>query len=774
MKVTDGPNGARGAQGSMGPSSACFPSGIALGATWNPELVEQVGQALGEDTRTKDADILLAPTVNIQRSPLSGRNFEFYSEDPYLTSRMAVAYINGLQSRGVGACIKHFVCNDSEFERNSMSSEVGERPLREIYLRPFETAIREAAPWAVMSSYNKINGTWASENDSLLRGILKGEWGFEGIVMSDWMGTYTAAVPGGGLDLEMPGPGRWMGATALEAVCSGAVGEVIIDDKVRRMLRTLVKAGRFERPQFQPEQAVDRPEHRAIARQAAGEAIVLLKNEGGTTLPLRAANLKSIAVIGSHAAHPQVLGGGSTFVTPHTMVTPLEAIRQRVGPGVEVGYALGCPLHKLTPLLDMGLLEAGSLRLELFDNLTLSGEPAETTVVQRSAIEWTDALLTKVDRHKFSARLTASFMAPESGCYTFGLEGSGQSRLLVEDGLVVDCWSDRTSHSRPRPNEEKRGELELKAGQSATLRVEFALESSFPWRRLRIGCTSPLPADPICEAVTLAKRSEVAIVFAGLTAEWESEGFDRPDLELRGAQVELIERVAAANPHTIVVLTTGSPVRMPWLDKVPAVLQTWFAGQEAGPAAADVLFGDRCPSGKLPQTFPQRLQDNPATLNYPGENGKVLYGEGLFVGYRYYDKKEIAPLFPFGYGLSYTSFAYRALTLDADAFHPGQPVGFNLEVENTGPVAGQEVVQVYLRDVRSRLVRPEQELKAFTKVALAPGERTIVRFSLDERALSYYDPSVPGWVAEPGVFELRVGASSRDIRLVGQFELMSQ
>ncbi|MGB7539060.1 MAG: glycoside hydrolase family 3 C-terminal domain-containing protein, partial [Anaerolineales bacterium] len=659
LKVTDGPNGARGADGSMAPASACFPAGVALAATWNPELVERVGRALGEETRAKGAHLLLAPTVNIHRSPLSGRSFEFFSEDPFLTSRMAVAYIHGVQSQGVGACIKHFVCNETEFQRRSLSSEVGERPLREIYLAPFQAAVREADPWAVMSSYNKLNGVSASENEYLLQDILRGEWGYQGLVMSDWYGTYSPRIVGSGVDWEMPGPARWMGEEGLRAVREGRVREAVIDEKVGRLLRTLQKAGCFENPVLQPERSIDKPEHRILAREAAGEAIVLLKNSG-RLLPLDLKKLKSIAVIGENAMRAQIMGGGSASVTPHYAVSPLEGIRRKAGDAVKVEYAIGCDIQRKLPLLDPEWLTTengkNGLTVEFFDNSTLAGEPVEKIIIDRMAITFTDRMLANLNPGKYSARMTAAFTPPESGRYGFGLEGSGIYRLFVDEAKVVDCWTDRPAFMLTDILPEKRGEIELRAGRPYPLRIEYASEVVPPRRHLRIGCRPPIPADSIRQAAALAARSDMAIVFAGLTSEWESEGGDRPDMELRGAQVELIEKVAAANPNTIVVLNTGSPIAMPWLAEIPAVLQAWFAGQEAGNAVADVLFGGVNPSGKLPLTFPQRLEDNPAFINYPGERGQVVYGEGLFVGYRYYDKKEIAPLFPFGYGLSYTSF----------------------------------------------------------------------------------------------------------------------
>ncbi len=770
IKVTDGPNGARGAQARGGPSSVCFPVGIALAATWNTELVERVGVALGEETKAKGAHILLAPTVNIHRSTLNGRNFECYSEDPYLSGKMATAYVNGLQSQGVGACIKHFVCNDSEFERFTSSSEVSERALREIYLTPFRMAQRDAKPWAVMSSYNKINGVWASENPYTLLDILKGEWEFDGIVMSDWYGSNSVDVANGGLDLEMPGPARWMGDKVLQAVEAGEVSEEVIDDKVRRLLRTIARAGAFEQPEAAPEQAIDKPEHRRLVREAAGEAIVLLKNDK-TTLPLDPDKLNSLAVIGSNAKSAQVQGGGSAHVTPHYVVTPYDGILDRVGGQVKVGYEIGCPIHKMPPLIDTAHLTTcdgsrNGLCVQYFNGWDLLVPPVYTDIVEETELAWFgDLPHADIDPIKFSATLTGVFVPPETGTYTFGLTSAGLSRLFIDGEKRIDNWD------APTPQSAQFAEIEMAAGQPYRLRIEYGWEGESQWRAVRLGGTLPMPSDPIADAVALAQKSDVAIVFAGLTDEWESEGGDRQDMELCGDQVELIERVAAANPNTIVVLNTGSPVTMDWLDQVAAVVQAWYPGQELGNAVADVLFGDVNPSGKLPQTFPKRLRDNPAYLNYPGENGLVYYGEGIFVGYRYYDEKGIEPLFPFGHGLSYTTFAYGNLGLDAAEYLPGDEIRISVDVANSGERAGKEIVQLYVRDVECRLARPEKELKAFAKVALEPGESKTVTFTLDQDALSFYDPAREQWVAEAGEFQVLVGSSARDIRLTERFVL---
>lgn len=771
LKMTDGPNGARGARGSGGPSSACFPVGTALAATWDTALVERIGRALADEVKSKGAHLLLAPTVNIQRTPLAGRDFECYSEDPLLTGRLAVAYIRGVQSNGAGACIKHFVCNDSEYERMSMSSDVAERPLHEIYLTPFRMAMAEARPWAVMSAYNKLNGTWCSENRGLLVDILKREWGFDGIVVSDWGGTYSPRAALGGLDVEMPGTARWMGKPVWEAVEAGTLPVDEIDDKVRRLLRTLERAGAFEHPELPAEQADDRPEHRQLIREAAGEAIVLLKNEKGL-LPLSAGHTAArIAVIGENAMWAQVHGGGSSQVTPHYAVSPLEGIRERAGAD-GVRYALGCTIHRSVPLIPRAWLAAedgtpGCLSVTTFGHPDLSGSPIQSGYSRSTELTWHGATMPQVEGG-FSVRLAGTLTSPWGGPTTFGLRGSGPVRLLIDGRVVVDNSGPEAAH------QERSADMELAAGRAYALSVEFRSTSEGEWRYVRLGCGPAEPAGALEAAVALAAESDVAIVVAGLTPDWESEGFDRPDLSLPGRQAELIEAVAAANPNTVVVLNCGAPVEMPWLERVRAVLQAWYPGQEAGHALADVLFGDANPSGKLPMTWPRRLKDTPAYINYPGENGHVLYGEGLFAGYRYYDKRDVEPLFPFGYGLSYTTFEYGHLRLSTAECGPGDEVVAGVDVTNRGPRAGREVVQLYVRDVECSLARPDKELKAFGPVTLQPGETRTVTLTLGPEAWRFYDPARGGWVVEPGEFEVLVGGSSRDIRLAARLRVVAE
>lgn len=783
MKVTDGPNGARGASWVGDVTSACFPVGIALAATWNPELIYRIGQALAHETRSKGASVLLGPTVNIHRSPLNGRNFECYSEDPYLSARIAVAYIQGLQAEGVAACVKHFVCNDSEFERQTISSEVGERALREIYLPPFKAAAQEAGAWSLMSAYNRINGVYAAENALLLRDILKGEWGWDGLVMSDWFGTRsTVESANAGLDLEMPGPAQWMGDKLLKAVQDGQVEEAVVDDKVRRLLRLMIRTGALDATEIPVERATPSPEQSALLREAAADGLVLLKNERNV-LPLDASKTERLAIIGPTAKVGLIQGGGSASVTPHYTVTPFDGVFSRAGQSLEIGYEIGCASYKMVPVLEPRLVRSAStggepgLKAEFFANPSFEGAPVFTRTYRTLRLMWTDAVAPGIEPHRFSARLSGVFTAQERGVYTFSLVSAGLSRLFIDDREVVDNWTEQTSGDEffGSGSSEVTGQAELVAGQTYQLRVDFSAGKQSLMDALRIGCMPPVPADAADRAARLAAESDVALVFVGLGGEWESESYDRQTMDLPPEQNELIAKVAAANPNTVVVLNTGSPVAMPWLDSVAAVLQAWYPGQEAGNAIADVLFGAVDASGRLPQTFPKRLEDNPAFINYPGENGKVTYGEGIFVGYRYYDKKKIEPLFPFGHGLSYTTFEYSDLHIDpstvesADGIDVRVDVGVN--VTNTGARRGQDVVQLYVHDAASALMRPEKELKAFAKVRLEPGETQTVRFSLNAEALSYYDPAKRGWVAEAGTFEVLVGRSAADIRARGTFVL---
>jgi beta-glucosidase len=752
LKVTDGPSGARGEQWSGRPS-ANFPCGSALGATWNPDLVCEIGVRLGVETKRKNAHALLAPTVNIHRHPLAGRNFECYSEDPFLSARIAVAYITGVQSQGVSCTVKHFVANDSEFERMTISSEVDERTLREISLVPFEAAVTEAGTWALMTAYNKVNGTYMSEHGPLLT-MLRDEWQFDGVVMSDWYGTHsTADAANAGLDLEMPGPPQWFGEKLADAVRAGAVEETVLDDKVRRVLTLLERTGRLDDEPVREEECIDDPVDRELARRAAAESFVLLANDG-EVLPL-APDVKVLAVIGPNADATNIQGGGSARVTPHTPVSPLAGLRARFArDGVEVAYERGCDSFKHTPVLDERALR-GPLRAEYFAGRERAGEPVHVESSGRALFTYIGPVGHGVPT-EFSMRISGTVVAPESGEWTFSLVQVGRARLLLDGEVLVDNWhpEGRSDAFMGFGSAEVANTIELTAGEAHTIEVEFLPPGGLGG--LQIGCRPPAPADLMDRAVALARRSDAVVCIVGTDGDWETEGNDRESMALPAPQDELVRAVAAANPNVVVVVNAASPVGMPWVDDVGAVMQCWFPGEEWGNALADVCSGDVSPSGKLATTIPAWIEDTPAFKNYPGEVGAVRYGEGVFVGYRWYDAREFEPRFCFGHGLSYTSFELSEPTWDGRVLR--------LQVANTGLRRGAEVVQCYVRDVDASVERPVQELKAFAKVWLDPGEARDVELVLGERAFAFWDVAAHDWTVEPGEFELRIGTSSRDIR----------
>ncbi len=763
IKVTDGPNGARGS-GASGASAASFPVGSALASSWNTGLIRDVGRALGQEARSKNAQVLLGPTVNLHRTPLGGRNFECYSEDPYLSGHIACAFIDGVQAESVGACIKHFVCNDSEFERHTISSDVDERTLRELYLTPFELAVRHAGPWTVMSSYNRVNGTYTSSHRNLLRDVLKDEWGFDGVVISDWGAALeTEANLSGGLDLEMPGPTRTRGEALEAAVRDGRVAETDVDDAVRRMLRLIARSGRFANPEPQPERSEDRPEHRALARRAAAEGMVLLKNAG--MLPLDPERIRRLAVLGPNAERGQIQGGGSSAVFPHYQVMPLEGIRQ--AGNWQVDHAPGCFNHKYLPMPGPGMLtfdgEPGA-RLSLF--AAGDSTPALTRQVELGFSPVGGLALNMMAGNRvgaeFTARLEADLVPEQSGEHAFGLLSSGLARLYLDDEVLIDNWTDQQPGDAffGQGSTEKRAAASLEAGRCYRYRIEYQSRPGTMISGVRYGILPPQPDDLTAEAVAAAGQADAALLVVGSNADWETEGNDRTSLELPGAQNALIEAVLDANPNTVIVLNTGAPVAMPWLERAGAVIQAWLPGQEFGNALADVLCGAVNPSGRLPCTIPRRLEDTPAFTSYPGEAGHVLYGERGFVGYRWYDSRAIEPLLPFGHGLSYTTFHYHPLRLSAH----GDGVQIDVDIENSGARAGQEVVQVYVAPGASRVQRPDQELRAFAKLSLEPGEVRTATLTLTPRDFAIWDVAGGAWLREAGAYEIRVGASSRDIR----------
>ncbi len=778
LVMTDGPHGVRanrtGPERMHGPATS-FPTGVSMASSWDPDLIHRVGVALADETRALGCDILLAPCVNIVRTPLAGRNFESYAEDPYLAGRIATAYVQGIQSRNVGTSVKHYACNNQEHERFRGNSELDERTMREIYLPAFEAAVKEGQPWTVMCAYNRINGVYASQHNHLLNEILKQEWGFDGLVVSDWGANHTIFESvAGGLDLEMPGPAKYYGSLLVEAVRNWQVEESAIDHAARRILRVLARSGKLDGQDALPAGAVNTPGHQALARELAEASVVLLKNDAAT-LPLDGQALRTVAVIGPNSAEARIGGGGSSYLEPPYRVSPLDGLRAALGPDVEIVYEQGCDNYVELPALRPDVLapsqgDGQGLWGTYYGNTQFAGTPQ----AQRLDAElgfWHLDLPAGVTSDAFSVRWEGTLSVPDGGRYAFRLATSGTCRLYLDGALIAEVERDPQAPSRwVATSEEMHRRLE--AGRGYAIRVDYVHPADVRRRILYVQCAyTPEPDERPQRAAELAAQADVAIIFAGMPRGFESEGRDRPHMRLPGPQDELIRAVARANKRTIVVLNCGAPVEMPWIDDVPAVMLAYYPGQEGGNALANLLLGHVNPSGRLSVTYPKRYEDNPTYINYPGAR-EVHYGEGIFVGYRYYDQVGVEPRFPFGFGLSYTTFAYSAFDVPAEAV-AGESVEVSVTISNSGDRAGKEVVQLYVRDVESSLVRPPKELKSFAKVALEPGESMVVRFTLDRRAFSFYDPQQQAWVVEPGTFELLVGASSRDIRATATLRLTS-
>lgn len=757
LRMTDGPLGVR-----MDKSTA-FPSGINLAATWNPALVEKIGHALGREVKAHDAHVLLAPCVNIARIPNGGRNFESFGEDPFLASRMAVNYINGLQSEGVAATVKHFAANNQEHERMFVDAQISERALNEIYLPAFKAAVQEANVLCVMNAYNKINGHFASENDYLLNKILKTEWGFTGMVMSDW-GAVHSSIPtaNGAMDLEMP-EGKYLNKDSLFlTIQKGEVNEATIDEKVRRTLRTIFRLGLFEKPSLKDDFKVGTKENREAAFLGTREGIVLLKNQNDI-LPLNFSKLKSVAVIGPNAAKARTGGGGSSQVDPLEAPSPLEILKQNFGDKVKINYAVGVRLDgESIPVPSKYLsTENGEegLRGEYFDNMELKGRPVYTRMDKELYFDWGGDSPFKNENWKtdiFSVRWTGKVKAPVSGHFIFDLISDDGVRFWLDDKLVIDHWTDHAPESREY-------EIQLVAGKEYKIKIEYYENGG--GAVCKLGWTLP-GEDPMIAAIKAAKQSEVVLLFAGTSAAYESEGFDRQDLVLPKNQDELIEKIASVNKNVIVVINAGSPVLMDkWLGKVKGVVFAWFGGQEMSYALSDVLSGKFNPSGKLPVTFPKRWEDCSAFSTYKKESGITEYSDGIFIGYRHFEHNNIEPLFPFGFGLSYTKFAYANLKLSAKEMSQNEKLTVTFDVKNTGKVDGGEIPQLYIRDVKASVERPVKELKGFSKVMLKPGETKAVTLTVDKAAFSFFDENSKSFITEPGEFEILIGSSSQKIEL---------
>jgi beta-glucosidase len=759
--------------GSPEPSTA-FPASIAVAATWDLELAKEEGVGLGNEAKAKGHDVLLAPALNIDRVPSNGRTFEYYSEDPYLTSRMVVENILGIQSEGIIAAAKHFAVYNQETDRNKVSANVSERALREIYLPGFEAAVKNANVGSIIAAYNKVNGIYCSENERLLKDILKDEWGFEGFVLSDWGATRsTVRAANAGLDLEMP-TGEYFGDDLRQAVQNGEVSVSVLDEKVRRILRQMGISGTLDDQKKGEPGATNTPRHQQLARRIAADGIVLLK-QGDSTLPLDPQAIDSIAVIGPAANSAIVGGGGSSEVYPPYSVSILDGIQKRAGSKLSVEYA-GGHTEDLSPIPSRYFLAQpgdasgkNGLTGEYFDNTRFSGEPAVTRVGEQVSFDLRGrSPAPEINRNGFSVRWTGTFAVPTTGNYTLALTGSGESHLYLDDELVIDNGGEHAARTNSY-------DMRLEAGRPYRIRIDYHNSEgdasiSLEWR-------TPFGQDP----VELARQSDVAIVVA---TDGSTEGRDRDRLELPGNQNELISAVADANARTVVVLRTGGPVLMPWIEEVPNVLEAWYLGMEEGNAIASVLFGDVNPSGKLPLTFGKRFEDYPANTQeqYPGVDGVADYSEDIFVGYRHFDEQRIEPLFAFGHGLSYTSFDYKTGdtrlnwapreevdTGDDSARSSDRTVDVDVEIQNTGSREGAEVIQLYLGFPETDVPMPPKQLKGFAKVFLEPGQTERVTFRLDERALSYWDTGADAWAVQNGVYRIMVGSSSQDIRLWQSF-----
>ncbi|GAB4234344.1 MAG: hypothetical protein Kow00109_07370 [Acidobacteriota bacterium] len=758
LLLADGPLGLRWEQ------ATAFPAAIALAASWNVDLAERFGRAIGREWKNKGRHMWLGPGMNIIRIPQNGRNFEYYSEDPYLASRMAVAAVRGAQSEGIIATPKHYVANNQEYQRYSIDIRVSERALREIYLPAFRAAVVEGGAWAVMAAYNQVNGAHCTENKWLLQDVLKDEWGFRGLVVSDWGASHsTVGTANNGLDLEMDGNnpvGAYWGQGQLKAaVENGQVAEATVDDKVRRILRAMFSTKVLSEPHPAPN--LQMTEHWSLARAIAQEGMVLLKNEGNL-LPLDPQASQTLALIGPNLAEARTGGGGSSQVTPYRAVSPLEGIRDAVGPNVTLlevpGSYLGGGSIPAAPeeWLRVPQAENPGVIGDYFTNMNLQGNPAGRRYDRTIDFDWgSGGPFGGFPADHFSVRWSGRLRVPESGNYLIGTVSDDGVRVYLDGELIIENWTD---HAATLDQTERY----LEGGRDYQLIVEYYENGGDAV--IRFGC---LKNDLLEDAVAAAAEADTALLFVGLSADLEGEGWDRPSMDLPEQQVELIQQVSAVNPRTVVVIIAGSQVGMEnWIGGVPAVLQAWYPGQEGGHAIADILFGRVNPSGKLPMTFVRRWEDHPAFGLYPGG----IYSDDIYVGYRYFDTFGVEPLFPFGHGLSYTTFAYDDLEIDASQLVETGFVTVRCRITNTGGRFGQEVVQVYVRDPESTVGRPEKELKAFAKVPLFPGQSRTVQFELGPEAFAYWHPGLRAWHVEPGRFEILVGASSRDIRLEGLFE----
>ena len=757
IKMADGPVGVRAGE------STALPVSVNLGASWDINLARRYGKILAEETKAKGKHVILGPCICIHRFPLSGRNFENYGEDPYLTSRITVNYIEGVQGENVIATAKHYAANDQEWERHNVDILVDERALREIHLPAFEVAVKEAGVYAIMNSYSLVNGWHASESKHLLTEILKDEWGFDGIVMSDWGSVYSAVeAANNGLDLEMPN-GKWFGDELVAAVKDGKVSEATIDDKIRRNLRVRFKAGVFANPDPKEDDSVIRSEaHQTFALEAAAKSMILLKNNAA--LPLEKSKIKKIAVIGPNANVARTGGGGSSRVRPWHTVSPLDGIKNLAGSDVEVLYSEGIEVGQAgyepipNECLKTGDADEKGLRGEYFNNTSFEGQPGRVRVDSEINFTYRNGRPTEgIDRDNFSIRWTGVLVPRTSGMHTLGIASDDGSMLYLDDALTIDNGG---AHGEIMKTCRK----ELVAGKAYPIRLEYTELTSGASVKLLWKEPGTMDSETLLkQAITMAAESDAAIVCVGNTYRRESEGGDISSFEMEGDQDKLVKAVAAANPKTIVVLSGGTPIYVgAWLDEVEGLIAAMYPGQEGGQALAQILFGEVNPSAKLPFSYIQKKSDTYAFDGYQDKSLKMPYKEGVFVGYRWYDKHDIKPLFEFGYGLSYTTFEYSDLKVKKDG---KLEYTVSATIKNTGKRAGQEAVQLYVGAPKSKVNRPLKELKGFAKVALEPGQSKTVQMKLDPRSFQYYDVDAKDWAADSGTYQVLLGASSRDIRL---------
>jgi beta-glucosidase len=806
MVCSDGPAGVRGILLDERHPSSSLPCPSALGATWDTGLVAELAAALGAEARSKDVDVLLAPTINLMRTPLGGRGFECFSEDPVLTAGLGVAFVRGVQSAGVAATVKHFVGNDSETQRWTYDARIAEQVLRELYLAPFEACVRQAGVALVMAAYNKVNGIPMTEHARLLRDVLKDEWDFDGVVTSDWNAARsTAATALAALDLAMPGPDGPWGPQLARAVADGAVTPEVLNDKVARLLRLAARVGAVlprgddpPRPPRVPPPASPSPftadlrpavadgagsaapplpipafVDPSLLRRATAASLVLLRNERGA-LPVDPGTLSRVAVIGPNAVRPAIHGGGSAVVVPVTVSTPAVALAEALAGQAEVTVSEGCQTWVMVPepaagsLRDPDTGEPG-LRLEFraADGALLAAEHRTST-----ALTWWDQVPPGIGWGEAGKIvLLTSFRPGAGGPHVLGVAGVGHLTLTVDGAVVADGATvvpDDPVEAMTRPGE-LRATVALPAGHEAQIRLEYtpAADGEGPLA-VRLGIVAAADEDDLlAQAVRAAGQADVAVVVVGSAEMTESEGFDRETLALPGRQDELVRRVAAVNARTVVVVNAGMPVLMPWADQPAAVIYAWLPGQAMGEALADVLLGRAEPGGRLPVTLPASEADCPVLHAVP-RDGVLTYDEGLLIGYRGYDARLSRPQFPFGHGLGYTTWAYESLRAATADLAAGDDLGLTVTVRNTGSRAGREVVQVYLAGPPGDPSRPVRELAAFAIATAGPGEAAEVTLQVPARAFARWDEDTAGWHWPPGQFTAHVGRSSRDLRLTAQ------